>query len=86
MVEGFLKGIVDNAEKLGTFSAAAVWAFFTLVLIAYIFFDMRAKKQAAALAWQARLKEAEADILMANAVSKLADEVRYKISLGSTHV
>ncbi len=92
MIEGLFKligALVENAEKLGTFSAAAVWAFFTLVLIGYIFFDMRDKKKAAESAWSARLEEAKADALMASAIEKLADqirEMRYSLGKGGANV
>lgn len=72
----FINHIIGNAEKLGALSAAAVWAFFTLVLIAYIAWDMRIKKQSSDSAWEARLKEAESDSLMANAIEKLSEQIK----------
>lgn len=80
----FIAGIIANAEKLGTLSAAGIWAFFTLMLIIYIAWDMKAKKQASEQAWEARIKDADSDNSIANAVEKMADqikELRYKIEM-----
>lgn len=71
-----IDGIIGNAEKLGTLGAASIWAFFTLLLIAYITWDMKAKKSSSDQAWAARIKDAETDGMMAKAVEKLADQIK----------
>jgi len=84
-----LTQLIGGAEKLGALGAAAVWAFFTLILLGYIFWIQRAQKQAAESAWAARLEEAKADAMMASAVEKLADqikEIRHTIKCGGPNV
>lgn len=71
-----IDGIIQNAEKLGQLSATAIWAFFTLLLVFYIYWDMRAKKTSSDQAWSARIDEAKADSAIANAMEKLADQVK----------
>ncbi len=74
--------VIGNAEKLAGLSVTGVWAFFTLVLIAYIVYDMKLKKQASDSAWDARLEEAKADGLIAAALEKMSNEIkelRYRI-------
>lgn len=81
-ISNIFKNLIDGAERLGALSVAAVWAFFTIILIAYVVWDLRTKKEASELAWQARIKDAETDGLIANAIEKLADqikELRYKL-------
>ena len=88
--------MIGSAEKLGTLSAAAVWSFFTLILIGYIFYSRRLENRTSELRLNARLKDVEADILMSKAIetgfSKVADElkeVRHEIERsdsGDTHV
>lgn len=81
-ISGIISGLIGNAQKLGELSVTSVWAFFTLILIGYIVYDMRIKKQAAESAWNARLEEAKADGLIAAALEKMANEIkelRYKI-------
>lgn len=68
--------LIEGAEKLGTLSVTAVWAFFTIILIGYIIWDMKIKKEASELAWQARIKDAETDGMVANAIEKLADQIK----------
>lgn len=75
-MDTLIDSLIVNAEKLGKLSGTAVWAFFTLLLIAYIIWEMKAKKSSSEQAWAARTKEAEADGMMANAVSKLADQIK----------
>jgi hypothetical protein len=86
---GALTQLIGGAEKLGTLGAAAVWAFFTLILIFYIVWTQRTQKQASESAWEARIEEAKADGLIASAISKMADEIkelRHVIDNGGTHV
>lgn len=83
-----LDKFISGADRLGALSASGVWAFFCLVFIIYIFWDLRQKKVSAEAAWKARLEEARADTLMAVAIEKLASEIqelRYKID-GGPHV
>jgi len=81
-----LIGSTENLAKLGAIGA---WVFFTLVLLIERAWTQRAQKQASESAWEARIEEAKADDAMANAVEKLADqirELRYKIKCGGTDV
>lgn len=83
----FIDKFIGNAEKLGALSATAVWAFFTLILLLYIVWDLRVKKQSSEQAWNARLKDSEADGMMARAIEKLADqikELRHKLKCGDS--
>lgn len=75
-IVNIFKNIVDGAERLAGLSVAAVWAFFTIILIAYVIWDQKTKKQASEMAWQARIKDAETDGMMANAIEKLADQIK----------
>lgn len=82
IITKILDQFIGGAERLGALGVSAVWAFFVVILIAYIAWDLKAKKEAAELAWQARIKESEADGMVANAIEKLADqikELRYKL-------
>lgn len=77
-----LTEVIQGAERLGAFSSSSVWAFFCLVLIAFIFYDKRNQKQSYDNAVEARLAAAKADVLIASSVEKVAEEVkelRYKI-------
>lgn len=77
-----IEGIIKNAERLGALSATAIWAFFTLILIGFITWKMKAESQASEAAWTARIEEAKADGMIANALEKLSDQVkelRFKI-------
>lgn len=75
-VAGVLEKFIGSAERLGVLSSSSVWAFFCLVLLAYIFVDSRYKRKASEQAWNARLEEANADHLMAQAVEKMAEQIR----------
>lgn len=76
IISKIIGSLIDNAQKLASLSATAVWAFFTLMLILYNVYDVRLKKKAAEEAWAGRLKEADADALMAKAVEQLANEIK----------
>lgn len=71
-----LTQLTTSAATLGQLSAQATWAFFTLILIGYIFYTMKTQKEAAQMILEARIKDAEADSLMAQAVDKLADQIK----------
>lgn len=66
----FIESIIENAQKLGALSAAAVWAFFTLLLIAYFIYQLKIQRESSRDAWEARKSEAKADLLIAGAVEK----------------
>lgn len=84
-----LARFISGAERLGNLSQTAVWAFFSLIFLVYILYDMRQKRISSEQAWSARLEEAEADRLIASAIEKLANsieeledqlkELRYKL-------
>lgn len=66
---------VSAAKDLGDLPSAAVWALLCLILLYYTWnrdqYNRKVDKE-----WQIiRLKDAEADAAMAQAVGKLADEV-----------
>jgi len=97
IVSGIFQGLTDligSAERLGTLSAAAIWAFFTLILIGYVFYSKRQESKISEIRLGVRLKDVEADILMSKAIesglSKVADElkeVRHEIErIGGNHV
>lgn len=71
-----LSGLIGNAERLGALPVAAVWAFFTLVLLVYIVWNLRAQKQAQETTLQMRIKDAESDVMMAQAILQLRDEIK----------
>lgn len=71
--------LINSAEKLGALPVAAVWAFVAISEALYIFMDARAQHKARELSQKIRLRDAESDILMAQALDKIADEVRFKI-------
>jgi len=80
-----IKYFIGSAEELGALNAQSVWAFFTLVLIGYILYDMKIKKKSSEDAWAARIEEAKADVMIAGALEKLADdikELRHDLSSG----
>lgn len=68
--------LIGSAEKLGTLSAAAIWALFTLMLITYIVWDLRTKRQMSELSLQVRIKDAESDIRIADAFDKVVEEFK----------
>lgn len=79
MIENTIKiltEIIGSAEKLGTLSAAAVWAFFTLLLITYIIWNLRAQKQAELKAFEMRIRDSRADLLTIKTIEKLVSELR----------
>lgn len=73
---GGLDKLIGGAERLGTLSAAGIWAFFTLVLIAYLFLDLRRQQKASQIAWNARLEEVKGEALVAAALERMADEIK----------
>lgn len=80
-----IKYLLNSTEALAKMGAISAWVFFTLVLLLERFWTQRTQKNASESAWEARLKEAEADAMMANAVEKLSEqikELRYKIKCG----
>lgn len=84
-----LTQLIGGAEKLGALGAAAVWAFFTLILLGYIAWSKRTADKASESAWAARIEEAKADSLIASAMSKMADEIkelRHSIDHGGSNV
>lgn len=70
-----LSQFISGAERLGALNPSAVWAFFSLTFLLYILYDARQKKISSDQAWQARLRESEADTLIASAIDKLADSI-----------
>ena len=78
--------IISSADKLGTLSTAAILAFFCLVFLLYILYNIHQQRVGSTTAWEARFKEAEADAAMAQALEQGFDkistelrEVRYEV-------
>lgn len=68
---------VSAAKELGDLPSSAIWALFCLVLVAYVWYTAKSNRQTD-LQWQGiRLKDAEADAAMAQAVGKMADEISH---------
>lgn len=68
----WIEGLIKSADKLGSLNSGAIWAFIAL----YFIWDTRQKKTSADTAWTARSEEAKADMMMAAAVEKMANEIR----------
>lgn len=82
-----IKHLLSSTEALAKMGAIAAWVFFTLVLLIDRFMSERAQKKYAERNVELRLKDLETDVMMANAVEKLSDqirELRYKIKCGGT--
>lgn len=78
-INAFFNGLtqlIAAADKIGQLSVEGVWALFTMVLIGYIFYNTKTQKESAQLILEARIKDAEADGMMAEAVEKLADQIK----------
>lgn len=72
----WLEKAIDGAKQLGALDSCSIWALSTLVLLAYIIWDIKLKRGASERAWNARLAEAKADELLANALDKIHDELK----------
>ncbi len=68
--------LIKNAEKLGTLSATAIWAFFTLILLGYIAWNLKNQRDGEKRNFEMRIKDAETDGAVAAAVDKIANEFR----------
>lgn len=71
IIEAFFDGLnklINGAEHLGTFSATGVWAFITLILLGYIFWNIKKQSDMSEKTLEARVKDAESDILLSKAV------------------
>lgn len=81
--------LLGSTESLAKMGAIGAWVFFTLVLLVERMWVQKTQKQASEQAWQARIEEAKADAMMANAVERLSEqirELRYKIRCGGQDV
>lgn len=67
------KDVVDNARAFGSLDSSSVWAFFALIFLGYIFWMLRQSAKSNLSALEVRLKQAEADLLCAQALDKVAD-------------
>ena len=81
-----LNELIKSANNLGALSTAAILAFFCLVFLGYIIYTIRQQRIGSDVAWQARLKESEADAAMAKAIEQgfgsvvtEMREVRYEV-------
>jgi len=70
--------IIGNAETLAKLGAIGAWVFFTLVLLIHAVWLQRLQSKGAEDSYNARIEEAKSSIMMANALTKLADEIREK--------
>lgn len=75
LIINLLSEIVGSAERLGSLPVAAVWAFFSLILLGLLFYDKWLNRKSLEIALEARLEAAKADVLMAAAVEKTYDKV-----------
>lgn len=76
MMEELFRSFVKSAQVLGELPPASIWAFVAIVEAVYIFNDKRNQTRLSDKAWNARIKEAQADTLMATALEKVCAEVR----------
>lgn len=83
LIESVFNGVaklIVSAQNLGELGVSGVWAFFSLILIAYIFIKLRQERKMSEIAWDVRIKEVEADTLMSSAVEngfdKMTNELR----------
>jgi len=87
VIEGAVKAIfsglgqtIDGAARLGNLNVASVWAFFNLVLIAYLFLKQKEEKRNNDMVQELRVRQVEADTLMSQAVEsgfdKMSNELR----------
>lgn len=75
MKETYIGQIIHDAKQLGALDPATIWAFVSIALVAYVFFENR-RRYKSNDAWQEiRLQEAKADTVMAGAVQKMAGEL-----------
>lgn len=84
-----IKHLLSSTEILAKMGAIAAWVFFTLVLLIDRVLTERAQKKASEKAFELRLKDLETDVMMANAVEKLSEqvkEIRFKIKCGGQDV
>lgn len=77
-----LEHLIGSTEGLAKLGAVGAWIFFTLILIIYVVWLQRQQAHGAQDASESRVKHAEATVLTAKAIEKLADqiqELRYKL-------
>lgn len=71
-----LNHLIDGSARLAALGAGGVLVFFNFVLIIFIAWLLKNQKEGAEKSFSARIKESEDGVLMANAVAKLADELK----------
>lgn len=88
VISQILEKLIWQADSLAKLGAIGAWVFISLYLIIERVWTQRTQKAAAEHAWEARVEEAKADVMMAGAVEKLADqirELRYEIKRGGSN-
>lgn len=76
VIPQILEKLIWQADNLAKLGAIGAWVFISLYLILERVWTQRTQKAAAEHAWEARVEEAKADVMMAGAVEKLADQIR----------
>ena len=84
-ITAFFDGLTKltlGASRLGDLSASGVWAFFTIILVVYIFIKLRQERLMGERAWEIRTKEIQADIGMSQAIVNGFDKLSGRINDG----
>lgn len=72
---GYLGRLISDAKELGALDASTIWALVSMALSFYVYRSEKSKKDVVD-SWQnIRIEEAKADLVMAQAVERLTNEV-----------
>lgn len=76
IISNIIHQLTSEAENLAKLGAIGAWIFFTIILLLERAWTIKQQKASADHAWEARVEEAKADVMMAGAVEKLAEQIR----------
>lgn len=75
-IGNILTQFIDGSAKVAALGVSGVLAFFMLVQLGFIMWLLKSQKEGAKLSYDTRIEEAKDGMLMANAVDKLANEIK----------